>query len=71
MIKVLVVDDSALVRKLFGQVFSTDDEFEVQFARNGAEALEYLGTFKPHVVTLDIHMPGMDVGVATAGSFRE
>jgi two-component system chemotaxis response regulator CheB len=59
-IKVLVVDDSALMRKLLGQIFSTDAEFQVQFARNGIEALEQIPLFDPNVVTLDINMPQMD-----------
>ncbi len=59
MIKVLIVDDSALVRKLFGRVLSDEPDLEIQFARNGLEALEQLSAFKPHVVTLDIHMPQM------------
>ena len=60
MIRVLVVDDSALMRKLLGKIFSTGANFEVQFARNGQEALALLDVFKPDVVTLDIHMPQMD-----------
>ena len=59
-IKVLVVDDSALMRKLLGQIFATEADFEVQFARNGLEALEHLDAFTPDVVTLDVHMPQMD-----------
>jgi two-component system, chemotaxis family, protein-glutamate methylesterase/glutaminase len=59
-IKVLVADDSALMRKLLGKIFATEKDFEVQFARDGLEALALLGSFKPHVVTLDIHMPRMD-----------
>jgi two-component system chemotaxis response regulator CheB len=62
-IKVLVVDDSALVRKLFGRVLEGEPEFEVSFARNGVEALAQLTTFAPDVVTLDIQMPVMD-GIA-------
>jgi two-component system chemotaxis response regulator CheB len=58
--KVLVVDDSALMRKLLGRVFAGEADFEVEFARNGREALDLLPTFKPDVVTLDIHMPEMD-----------
>ena len=58
--RVLVVDDSALMRKLLGKIFSTEADFEVQFARNGLEALALLDVFKPDVVTLDIHMPQMD-----------
>ena len=60
MIKVLVVDDSALVRKLFGRVLSQDADFDVQFARNGVEALAQLEEFRPDVVTLDVQMPQMD-----------
>ena len=60
MTKVLVVDDSALMRKLLGQIFATEADFEVQFARNGLEALDLVASFAPDVVTLDIHMPQMD-----------
>ncbi len=59
MIKVLVVDDSALVRKLFGRVLENETDFEVQFARNGVEALHQLEEFRPSVITLDVHMPQM------------
>ena len=59
MIKVLVVDDSALVRKLFGQVLGSEADFEVEFARNGVEALDRLEAFRPAVVTLDVEMPQM------------
>ena len=58
-IKVLVVDDSALVRKLFGQVLGREAGFEVEFARNGVEALDRIETFRPNVVTLDVEMPQM------------
>ena len=60
MIKVLVVDDSALVRKLFGRVLSSEQEFEVAFARDGVEALTQLEEFKPDVITLDVQMPQMN-----------
>jgi two-component system, chemotaxis family, protein-glutamate methylesterase/glutaminase len=59
-IKILVVDDSALVRKLIGQVFATQADFDVQFARNGREALDAIGVARPDVVTLDVNMPEMD-----------
>lgn len=60
MIRVLVVDDSALVRKLFGRVLAEEPDFDVRFARDGHEALEQLEEFRPHVITLDVQMPGMD-----------
>jgi two-component system chemotaxis response regulator CheB len=59
-INVLVVDDSALLRKLLGKVLASDPQFNVAFARNGVEALEQLESFQPDVITLDVHMPQMD-----------
>lgn len=60
MTKVLVVDDSALMRRLLGEVFGAAGGFDVAFARSGREALDLAATFRPDVVTLDQHMPGMD-----------
>jgi two-component system chemotaxis response regulator CheB len=59
-IKLLVVDDSALMRKLLGQAFSAQVDFEVDFARDGLEALAKAAVFQPDVITLDVHMPQMD-----------
>jgi two-component system chemotaxis response regulator CheB len=60
LIRLLIVDDSALMRKLLGQLFGATDDFVVEFARSGEEALASIVSFRPDVVTLDIHMPGMD-----------
>ena len=60
MIKLLIVDDSALIRRLLTGVFSGQDDFEVSIARNGLEALAKLEDVKPDVVTLDVQMPEMD-----------
>ena len=57
--KVLVVDDSALMRKLLMGVL-TEGGYEVRSARNGAEAVEMVVDWQPDVVTLDINMPEMD-----------
>jgi two-component system chemotaxis response regulator CheB len=59
-IRLLIVEDSALMRKLLGQIFAAEGDFEVEFARDGVEALKVIQTFRPDVVTLDIHMPSMD-----------
>jgi two-component system chemotaxis response regulator CheB len=59
-IKVLVVDDSALMRRLLGNVLRSQNDFEVEVARDGVEGLAKLHAFQPDVVTLDIHMPNMD-----------
>jgi two-component system chemotaxis response regulator CheB len=60
MIKLLVVDDSALARKLLGKIFGAEADFEVRLAVNGRDALGQNAEFRPDVITLDIHMPDMD-----------
>lgn len=57
--KVLVVDDSALMRKVLRQVLS-EAGFEVESARSGREGIELAEAFQPDVVTLDVNMPEMD-----------
>jgi two-component system chemotaxis response regulator CheB len=59
-IKLLIVDDSPLMRRLIGGVFQSEGDFEVALARDGVEALARLREFEPDVVTMDIHMPLMD-----------
>lgn len=60
MIRLLVVDDSALMRKLLGGLFAQEGDFEVAFARDGDEALAEHARFRPDVITLDVNMPGLD-----------
>jgi two-component system, chemotaxis family, protein-glutamate methylesterase/glutaminase len=60
MTRLLIVDDSALTRKLLTDVFGAEPDFEIRTARNGVEALALLATYRPDVITLDINMPSMD-----------
>lgn len=60
MIRVLIVDDSALMRRVLSGIFAAQPDFTVEIARDGQEAIAQLPTFQPDVVTLDVHMPGMD-----------
>lgn len=61
MIKILVVDDSAFMRKVLSDLFKSQPDFEVvDIGRNGAEALEKVKQHSPDVVTLDVEMPVMD-----------
>ncbi|WP_028842507.1 protein-glutamate methylesterase/protein-glutamine glutaminase [Thermodesulfovibrio yellowstonii] len=57
--KILIVDDSALMRKLLREIFESEG-YEVATARNGVEAIEMNNTFQPDIITLDINMPDMD-----------
>jgi two-component system chemotaxis response regulator CheB len=57
--KVLVVDDSALMRRLLTGLLG-EAGFDVAVARNGAEGVQQLTEWQPDVVTLDINMPEMD-----------
>jgi two-component system chemotaxis response regulator CheB len=59
-IKLLIVDDSALMRRQLTQIFALAGGFEIMQARNGKEAVEMNRNFLPDVLTLDINMPEMD-----------
>jgi two-component system chemotaxis response regulator CheB len=60
-IKVLVVDDSALMRKLIPTILARDAAIEVVgTAMDGAFALKKIEELRPDVVTLDLEMPRMD-----------
>jgi len=59
--RVLVVDDSALMRKLIPQILERDGSIQVVgTAMDGAFALSKIEDLKPQVVTLDLEMPRMD-----------
>ena len=60
-IKVLIVDDSAIVRQTLSNIFSSDEDMEViGAAKDPFDAAELLKTMVPDVITLDIEMPRMD-----------
>ena len=64
-VRVLVVDDSALMRKLIPQILSVDPGIEVVgTAMDGEFGLKKIMELHPHVVTLDLDMPRMD-GIET------
>jgi two-component system, chemotaxis family, protein-glutamate methylesterase/glutaminase len=60
-VRVLVVDDSALMRKLIPQMLEADASIEVVgTAMDGTFCLKKIEELRPHVVTLDLQMPGMN-----------
>lgn len=57
--KVLVVDDEAMICNLLNE-FLTLEGYQVTTACSGEEALSYAERERPHIVLLDIRMPGMN-----------
>lgn len=59
--RVLVVDDSALMRKVLTKIIEADSAFEVvDVARDGEDAVEKARRLQPDVITMDVNMPKMD-----------
>lgn len=59
--KILLVDDSALMRRVFSDIINADDRFTIaDEAKNGAEALELIKKNQYDAVVLDVNMPVMD-----------
>ena len=63
----LVVDDSAFMRRLIAQIIDASPDFHViGTARNGLDALKQIHALEPNIVTLDVEMPELD-GLQTLG----
>ena len=66
-VRVLIVDDSAFMRKVLEAIFNADPQFQVAgHAKDGREAVALAESLKPDVITMDINMPHMDGLQATA-----
>ena len=61
MIKLLIVDDSAVVRAMLSELFKNDERFEVSgLAENGERAVELNEKFSPDLIIMDVNMPVMN-----------
>ncbi|MCR4587840.1 MAG: response regulator, partial [Lachnospiraceae bacterium] len=59
--KILIVDDSALMRRVLGDIIESDGRFQVaDRAKDGKEALELLKKNRYDAVVLDVNMPVMN-----------
>ena len=65
--RVLVVDDSAFMRKVLESIFNADEQLVViGHAKDGREAIALAESLKPDVITMDLNMPHLDGLQATA-----
>ena len=70
-IKVLVVDDAVVIRKILVDIISADPELEVVgTASNGRIALTKIQALKPDIITMDVEMPELD-GLGTLVELRK
>lgn len=58
--KILVVDDSALMRKKIVAILESGTAHDIRTARDGQDALDQANNWQPDAITLDINMPVMD-----------
>lgn len=68
--RIMVVDDSRVVRAEMEKMLEGSDMEICEFCRSGEEALEKFEKAKPDLVTMDIVMPGMD-GMETCEKLRQ
>lgn len=70
-IRVLIIDDSAFMRKMITEIITSDQRIDVVgTARNGQDGLRKIQQLNPDVITLDIEMPMMD-GIETLENIME
>lgn len=68
--RVLVIDDSAFMRKVISRMIDSDPDLEVvDTARNGQDGVEKAIKLKPDLITLDVEMPVMD-GIEALGELK-
>jgi two-component system chemotaxis response regulator CheB len=69
-LRVLIVDDAVVVRRILTESLSADPDLEVTSAANGRIALAKIPQVNPDIVTLDMEMPEMD-GLTTLKEIRK
>lgn len=69
MVKLLIVDDQKGIRRLLTEVF-LGYGYEIESCPNGIKALEFIPTFQPDLIIMDVKMPGMN-GIDVLKKLRE
>ena len=69
-VRVMVVDDSVVIRRLVVDILGAEPDFEVVgVATDGREALDRVAALRPDLITLDVEMPNLD-GLGTLRALR-
>jgi len=68
--KILIVDDNVSITKMFSKMLSMGEDYEIEVANNGYQAMDKMLSFHPEVVILDLAMPGMS-GEETLAKIKE
>lgn len=66
--RILIVDDDDMARRLVGKALAYEG-YQVQQAESGASALSVISQWKPHLILLDVNMPGLN-GLDTLAKVR-
>ena len=70
-IRIMICDDSSVLRRLVQDTLSAEPDFEVVYAaRHGRDAVDNLEKYDPQLVLLDVEMPVMD-GIETVQAIRQ
>src|SRR3990172_7079924 len=70
-LRVLIVDDSVVIRRIVSDIINSDPDLEVAgIAANGRIALDRIPQVNPDIITLDVEMPEMD-GLQTLKELRK
>lgn len=57
--RILIVDDNEDIRFLLEQILEEEDLYDLSFAENGADALAKTTAFQPHLILMDMSLPGL------------
>jgi CheY-like chemotaxis protein len=68
-LRILYVDDEPDIREIACMSLELDPDFEVRSCASGVEAVAIAAGWRPHLILLDVMMPGMD-GPATLAALR-
>ncbi len=68
--RILVIDDDVNICKMLERTFLLEGEYKIDMAHDGKTGLQKLKELNPHIILLDVMMPGMD-GIETLKEIKK